>query len=85
MKDFFGLLREWLTGRYRVFPWRSSLLLAVLVIYGLSPVDLIPDFIPGVGIIDDLALLGFLVRSLAGDTRRFKEWRAEQTGPIHRT
>lgn len=74
MKDFFGLLRGWLTGRYRVFPWRSSLLLTVLVIYGLSPVDLIPDFIPCVGIIDDLALLGFLVHSLAGDTRRFKEW-----------
>lgn len=78
MRNFFALLRAWLTGRYRVFPLRSSLLLLVLLIYGFSPVDLIPDFIPGVGVIDDLALLGFFLRSLAVDTRRFREWKEVQ-------
>ena len=79
MRDFFAMVRAWVTGRYRVFPWRSFLLFLVLVIYGISPVDLIPDFIPGVGIIDDLALLGFLFRSLLVDTRRFSEWKARET------
>jgi uncharacterized membrane protein YkvA (DUF1232 family) len=80
MRDFFLLLRAWSNRSYRVFPWRSALLLLVVLIYGFSPVDLIPDFLPGVGVIDDLAVLGFLVRSLVGDTRQFRKWRTSTSG-----
>ncbi len=38
-------------------PWYARLLVAGVVAYALSPVDLIPDFIPVVGYLDDLLLL----------------------------
>ena len=38
-------------------PWYAKLLAAVIVAYALSPIDLIPDFIPVFGYLDDLILL----------------------------
>ena len=38
-------------------PWYAKLLVAGIVAYALSPIDLIPDFIPVIGYLDDLILL----------------------------
>lgn len=38
-------------------PWPAKLLAAVVVAYALSPIDLIPDFIPVLGYVDDLILV----------------------------
>jgi len=38
-------------------PWYAKLLSGVLVAYALSPIDLIPDFVPILGYLDDLLLL----------------------------
>jgi len=38
-------------------PWYAKLLAACVVAYALSPIDLIPDFIPVLGYLDDLILL----------------------------
>jgi uncharacterized membrane protein YkvA (DUF1232 family) len=38
-------------------PWYAKVLVAVIVAYALSPIDLIPDFIPVIGYFDDLLLV----------------------------
>ena len=38
-------------------PWYAKALAAITVAYALSPIDLIPDFIPVLGYLDDLLLL----------------------------
>jgi uncharacterized membrane protein YkvA (DUF1232 family) len=38
-------------------PWVAKAVLALVVAYALSPIDLIPDFIPVLGLLDDLILL----------------------------
>jgi uncharacterized membrane protein YkvA (DUF1232 family) len=38
-------------------PWAAKLLVALIVAYALSPIDLIPDFIPVLGYLDDLLLI----------------------------
>jgi uncharacterized membrane protein YkvA (DUF1232 family) len=38
-------------------PWAARILAALVVAYALSPVDLIPDFIPVLGYLDDLLLV----------------------------
>lgn len=40
-------------------PWRARVVIACVVGYALSPIDLIPDFIPVLGYLDDLVLLPF--------------------------
>ena len=42
-------------------PWYAKIIAAVVVIYALSPIDLIPDFIPFFGYLDDVILLPALI------------------------
>ena len=42
-------------------PWYAKLFAALTVAYALSPIDLIPDFIPVLGYLDDLILLPALI------------------------
>ncbi len=42
-------------------PILAKILVGIIVIYALSPVDLIPDFIPVLGYLDDLIILPFLI------------------------
>ena len=42
-------------------PWLAKIFAALTVIYALSPIDLIPDFIPVLGYLDDLIILPALV------------------------
>ena len=42
-------------------PWRAKIIAAVVVVYALSPIDLIPDFIPVLGYLDDLIILPALI------------------------
>lgn len=38
-------------------PWYAKMLIFAIIAYALSPIDLIPDFIPVIGYLDDLILL----------------------------
>jgi uncharacterized membrane protein YkvA (DUF1232 family) len=47
----------WLAARDPRVPWYAKLLALVVAGYALSPIDLVPDFIPVLGLIDDLVLV----------------------------
>ena len=47
----------YLASKHPGTPWYAKLLAALIIGYALSPVDLIPDFIPVVGYLDDLILV----------------------------
>lgn len=55
------LLTVFYAARDREAPWPARLLALAVAAYALSPIDLIPDFIPIIGWLDDLLLvpLGF--------------------------
>lgn len=42
-------------------PWYAKILAAMVAVYALSPIDLIPDFIPVLGYLDDLIILPALI------------------------
>ncbi len=47
----------YLASRDDRVPWAAKLIIVLVVAYALSPIDLIPDFIPVLGYLDDLILL----------------------------
>lgn len=47
----------YLAARHPETPWYAKLLIATIVAYAFSPIDLIPDFIPILGYLDDLILI----------------------------
>jgi len=50
-------LTVWYVARDPRTPWLARLLALVVAAYALSPIDLIPDFIPVLGYLDDLLLV----------------------------
>jgi uncharacterized membrane protein YkvA (DUF1232 family) len=50
-----------LAARHPDTPWYARLLIAAVVVYALTPVDLVPDFIPVFGLIDDLIFVSLAV------------------------
>jgi uncharacterized membrane protein YkvA (DUF1232 family) len=51
----------YLAARHPGTPWYAKLFLAAIVAYALSPIDLIPDFIPVLGLVDEIILLPFAI------------------------
>ena len=47
----------WLAARDPRTPWPARLLCLLIAAYALSPIDLIPDFIPVLGLLDDALLI----------------------------
>ncbi len=74
------LLKAWKQGSYRGLSVRTIASIAVSILYVLSPVDAIPDFIPGIGLIDDAAILALLLHSLAQDLSAFRVWEQNRNG-----
>lgn len=51
----------WFAARHPQAPWYAKALGVFVVAYALSPIDLIPDFIPVLGYLDDVLLLPGLI------------------------
>ncbi len=49
---------------------------ALVLVYLISPLDFIPDWIPVIGVFDDLALLAFAIPMLIAEAEKFVEWEA---------
>jgi uncharacterized membrane protein YkvA (DUF1232 family) len=72
------MIRAWAKGEYRALPWKTIVMALAATLYFLDPLDLAPDFIPGVGYLDDAAVLGFVIRSIQKDLGKFLDWESSQ-------
>jgi len=59
---------------------RTIVSLAAALLYIMSPIDLMPDFIPGIGLIDDAAVLALVLHSIAQDLAAFRVWEQNRGG-----
>lgn len=51
------LIALWLAARDPRVPWVAKLVAGLVAAYAFSPIDLIPDFVPVLGYLDDLLIL----------------------------
>src|SRR3546814_8002781 len=66
-------------GEYRAISPNALIAVVAGLLYFLSPIDAIPDWLPGLGFVDDLAVLGWVMRKWSGELEAFKVWRQAQT------
>ena len=76
-KVMFAMLKDYRKGIYTNVPWFSIASIAFGFLYVLNPLDIIPDFIPGLGYIDDLAVLSFGLRFIETDLHNYLDWKLE--------
>lgn len=70
-----SLVKNFAEGKYTSVPYGTILAVTSALIYFASPIDFIPDFIPGVGYVDDMAVVSFCLSMVKKDIESYKEWR----------
>ncbi|MEQ1453200.1 YkvA family protein [Acinetobacter seifertii] len=55
------IIMLWFASRHPQMPWLPKIIAVVAVAYAFSPIDLIPDFIPILGFVDDAIILPILI------------------------
>jgi uncharacterized membrane protein YkvA (DUF1232 family) len=68
------MLNAWYKGEYKNIPKKTIALIITALIYFISPIDLIPDWLPG-GFIDDAALITWVLQSINSDIQKFVTWK----------
>ena len=74
--DHFILLYDMVTDKRFKLSRQAYLTIAGALAYVVLPIDIIPDFIPGVGFIDDVFVVGFVMKSLDDEIERYKAFRS---------
>lgn len=73
------MIDAWRKGKYQKVPWKTIAYALVAIIYLINPFDVIPDFIPLTGLIDDVGMITFVLRSIQKDLNDFKKWEENLT------
>ncbi len=71
-----SMVKDYFAGTYREVPYWAIGAAALALVYVLSPVDAIPDIIPGLGYLDDATVLAFCLKLVESEIERYKEWKA---------
>jgi uncharacterized membrane protein YkvA (DUF1232 family) len=79
LRTVIAMLNDYREGKYRQIPWWAICGAALVVLYILNPIDIIPDFIPFIGQIDDLFVIGVFLALIRRELATYREWRAQQT------
>lgn len=73
------MIRDWKRKIYKDVPMRTVIALIATIIYLVSPVDIIPDVVPGLGVVDDAAVVGLCIKAVHDDIRKYEHWKSEQS------
>ena len=74
-----SLCLAWWRGEYRAISPKALVTIVAGLLYFVSPIDAIPDWLLGVGFLDDIAVLGWVLKTVADELARFKAWRDSQS------
>ena len=62
-------------GNYKDYSVKSLLFVVAAMIYLVSPIDVIPDFIFGIGLTDDVAVIVFVLREVSLELDKYNKWK----------
>jgi uncharacterized membrane protein YkvA (DUF1232 family) len=72
------MLRAFAAGQYKTIPWKTVTRIIAVLVYFVSPIDLIPDLLPVIGLTDDIALILWLFNAISDDLEAFRVWERNQ-------
>ncbi|RJR43974.1 MAG: DUF1232 domain-containing protein [Desulfobacteraceae bacterium] len=70
-----ALVKDYWNGKYRRIAWGTIAAIAFVLLYVLSPIDIIPDVIPFIGLLDDALVLGICLILIERDLEKYIEWK----------
>ena len=74
IKTSFALLKDWYMGNYTKIPFRMVASIAGAMLYLVSPLDVVPDWVPFGGLIDDALVLAAIFALSRRDLEEYSKW-----------
>jgi len=78
LKDLYALFVDSIKGRYKLHPAITGIIGGGLL-YFIVPLDLVPDYIPIVGLLDDFAVLSAIITSLQDELAGYRKFKDAKT------
>ena len=74
IKTMCDMVASWAKKEYREIPYRTIGMIILTLVYVFSPLDIIPDALPGVGLLDDEMMVGLCLKAVQSDINDFRIW-----------
>lgn len=72
------MLIDTINGVYKAAPYSSIVMVVIAIIYAVSPVDILSDTIPILGVLDDALVLKGVLNTIKNDLDSYKAWKEMQ-------
>ena len=82
-KLMFGMLQDYRKGEYTSPPWFTIAAIGLTLLYVFNPLDMLPDFLPGVGYVDDFALFTVAIRFIESDLHAYLDWKIDEAKQLN--
>ena len=77
-KLLIAIVKDYWSGAYRQVPYGVIASSVFTLIYVLNPFDLVPDMLPVIGQLDDVAVMGACLILIEMDLHKYKDWKIGQ-------
>lgn len=77
-KLLIAIVKDYWAGKYRQIPYGAIASIVFSLIYVLNPFDLMPDMLPVIGQLDDVAVMGACLILVEQDLHKYKDWKVDQ-------
>ncbi len=68
------MIRAWARKEYKHVPVKTIITVLAALLYFVNPFDVIPDFVTGLGLLDDITVITLVFNSIRKDIERFAQW-----------
>lgn len=75
LNQLIELVKAYTKGEYRNIPWKTIVYAIAAIGYFVNPFDIIPDFIFGIGFLDDAAVIAFVINAIREDIERYRKFK----------
>lgn len=74
-----AMVKDYTAGSCREVPQKTIFAATAALLYILNPLDLIPDLVPALGLVDDAAVVTMVVKAIQSDVHAYRSWTKKAT------
>ncbi|WP_160720379.1 YkvA family protein [Bacillus sp. USDA818B3_A] len=79
---FVELVKAYSKGEYKNVQPSTIVTIIGALLYFVSPLDIVADFIIGLGLLDDAAVIGYTLKKVSKELDQFEKWKSDKSIPL---